>query len=266
MKIIIVATILVVSAIVVNGHEQGPQPDSHTSDSQNQKNKDLHPIPSQMVIVVNQQAADTKKDSSESKTQNYLYELVSPVNIPNIALVIVAIVGIVVAIRTLKKMERQTTATETAANAAKISADSLKALERADVLLTSVCFNPETLSEQSIRFEIINVGRSRAENVSIAIAIHASKDPNRIDWSDVGKASLLAPGRSFELLTTRISQWIEQLTDIKNNLIDLRFDGAIQFTDIFGQVTWIVLRGQYDPTHAVFTFTHENSATKIVSH
>jgi hypothetical protein len=42
------------------------------------------------------------------------------------------------------------------------------------------------------------------------------------------------------VITDKVSRWIQGFDDILTNLVDLRFDGYIQFDDIFGEFNFIL--------------------------
>jgi hypothetical protein len=174
----------------------------------------------------------------------------------------VLITGIlaVAAWRTLDAIRKQTEATAKSADAAKTSADTLKFLERGEVLLNSVSFIAPTLSQddQCIRFEIQNCGRTRATEVSLAIAIHASpKEPTAVHWQGHTKAAFLVPEQPLELVTDRINRWIGPFEAISKALVVIRFDGMIMFNNVFGESHRIILRGEYNPIENEFIFSQE---------
>jgi hypothetical protein len=162
--------------------------------------------------------------------------------------------------RTLNAIKHQTDATAKSAEAAKTSAETLKFLERGDVVLNSVDFVSHSLNldEQSIEFVIKNCGRTRATEASIAIAIHCSpKEPTAVHWRGYEKAAVLVPDETLTLITDYIKQWIGPFEAVKTGLVDIRFDGAVMFTTVFGDHITIIVRGNYDVPQSRFTFSQE---------
>lgn len=166
--------------------------------------------------------------------------------------------------KTVRATSDNAKAARDAANAAKNSADTLKALERADVLLASVFINRETQNERSIVFEITNFGRSRATHISVGTIIRASTDPARIDGNYAKKSELLAPDQTLRLCTNRLSELFTQdaINQIWDGLLDLRFTGHIAYDDVFEDRTTLEFNGMYNVVSQTFTFDQKQTNIK----
>jgi hypothetical protein len=104
MKMLILA-IVVVSAIGVNGQEEGSKTTRNQSPSeQAQKPEQAPTTQTPPNIVVNKETTNTQGNGTENQSKSYLLRLFAPENLPNIGLLLAGVVGICVAIWTLNHM------------------------------------------------------------------------------------------------------------------------------------------------------------------
>jgi|SRR5579872_3334 len=234
--------VLVFAVVMVNGQETKPK---SASDAE----KTTHVIKpadrgvERTVVVINQPASEWQEDDHTTKSPSYLHRLLSPENLPNIALVIVAaITGAYIAIQ----------ARETA-RTAKAAEDSVKVItskERARLVMEL----PKTslfaiLKEHEIGFPyydlqlpIINHGQTKAFNVRGEARIQFSSremQPDVIrDSSKRLQVSINLPSiiRPDEIHTLGVFLILEQVTRdaLEDGTAVFNILGSISYNDIFG--------------------------------
>ncbi|MGH9617234.1 MAG: hypothetical protein ACRD28_10880 [Acidobacteriaceae bacterium] len=140
---------MMVFPLPVHGQEKAArrQSNSHNAQQVHQLSPQASP-PDPRDASRKQPTSDTEKNASKDKTEDYLYELFSANNLPNVALVIVGIVAICFAWKTVK-------AAQESADAALLNANALINAERGRLFVSHTCSN-----DLIFEAKVMNYGRS----------------------------------------------------------------------------------------------------------
>ncbi|MGO8817765.1 MAG: hypothetical protein ACLQVG_24225 [Terriglobia bacterium] len=158
----LLAAVVVALTLPINGQQQGTQATQQqntTRDVKVQRPKTVTPAsPQPISVVITQETSAKNGDRTEEHTKSYLSRLLSPENLPNVALVIAGFIGIIIALGTLKAINREYVAT----HRPKLVVRELEML------------SPKTHPSVTINYIISNAGSSRAEITESVIEVQHS--------------------------------------------------------------------------------------------
>jgi hypothetical protein len=242
------------SNVVAQNEHSPSQPDVKAK--QNQTNPVESPPPFEVHIngTVKTETAEAKQQAPKEEAKPFLTHAEWVMASLTLAYVIISLGGFIA-------IKRQAKIAELAANAAKQSADiadssaifsknTLRACERADVLLESYpieSFQLENFGKLILTFK--NFGRTRAKYVSFQIQMML-QDIRAIDSPAPNLPPVVMGAGQTQVVTCRTFQELftaREFTEIKNGQIALRFEAWINYTDVFEAHYTTRVVGIFDP-------------------
>ena len=219
----VVAAVILLLPIYGQKSTSKEQRDQKATQTQQQQPSKSRAPSVKAVASVNKPTSDAKEYRHTDQTKGYLDALLSPNNLPNVALSVIGIVGVIVALLNLRWLRKQTKASQSQVDLMQRQMEPSLHIE----FVRSAAF--EDGQEPVFFVKLINSGMLAAEKV--AIRVHAETDIGRT-IGYVNDQVITIPAHDSRECFLRSGMTLDrnQIAAYNNGTIALRISGQIKWS------------------------------------